>query len=259
VTVFTTAQRAVRLLGTALAPYPLKPDALLAANSVAALKQLAVDSARVGFNGQILRIAYLVWLFRTLECTSFIETGTYRGMTARAARALFDVKVFTVEMHRNAYWSSRLLALLAREDGVHFALGDSSRLLSQWLRRPEVGPRPMLYLDAHWFAENPLRRELAEAVRRGSCVAVIDDCRVARDPEFGFDSQDYGRGSPWNFTIELPSFIDLLPRERVEILQPAYSARDETGRRRGTAIALIDLALPPGPRPFVASLFSAVT
>jgi hypothetical protein len=115
----------------------------------------------------------------------------------------------------------------------------------------------MIYLDAHWFEENPLRRELAVAVERGNCVVVIDDCRVERDPGFGFDSQTLSAEPRSDFTIELASITDMLPATRVVALQPSHAAAAETGRKRGCAILLVDVPLPVD-LTFASTLFAPV-
>jgi hypothetical protein len=252
-------ERGARLLRIASAPYPLAAQTILDARTLEDLRRLTVGKIGLGFNDQILRIAYLCWLFRAAECSVFMETGTYKGVTALAAHRLFETDVLTVEARLSAYASSRVIAWIARVRGIHFERGDSARALSRWLSGLPVDSRPMIYLDAHWFKENPLRRELAATVARGNCVVVIDDCRVERDPDFGFDSQDFGEGSPWTFAIEIRSFADLLPPERVLALQPSYPAASETGRVRGSTILLVDVALPAMDRTLASSLFSPVS
>lgn len=252
-------RRARRLLHVASSPYPISARAILEAGSIDDLQRLALGKSGLGFNDQILRIAYLIWLFGAAGCSVFMETGTYKGITSLAARRLFGTTVLTVEKSLGAYLSSRLLALIARSDGIHYERGDSGRVLRRWLSELADSGRPMIYLDAHWFTESPLRREIAAALGRGNCVVVIDDCRVEADPDFGYDSQDFGEGSPWTFTIALSSIADMLPVERVVVLQPTYRASQETGRRRGCTILLIDLALSRADPSFASTLFAPVS
>lgn len=122
--------------------------------------------------------------------------------------------------------------------GIRFMHGDSRAALVSWLESAEIGVRPMVYLGAHWYADQPLRKEIELTIKRGNCVAVIDDCRVEADPEFGYDREP--------FLIALASIADLLPADRVIALQPSHAARAETGLRRGATVLLVDLPLPAG-------------
>lgn len=236
---------------------PPQAEDIRQADSIGKLHELVRLRPVHGLNGQIVRMKYVLHLFSELHCSSFVETGTYLGSTAVAAARLFNTRVFTVELLWRFYWISWLHArLTGQHHQIHFTRGDSRATLEGWLRGTAVGPRPMLYLDGHWFPDHPLRGEIEAAIQRGNCVVIIDDCRVEHDAGFGYDTQDFGSGSPWNFTIALDSIRDLLPASRVTALQPAYSSADETGLRRGTLVLLVDLAPPASHRDhFAASLF----
>lgn len=239
---------------------PPDGESIRNAASISELQELPHARTMHGLNGQIVRMKYVLHLFDELGCSAFLETGTYLGATATTAARLFETRVFTVEILWRFYWISWLhTRLTSQQRKVHLVRGDSRPTLARWLRGTEVGPRPMLYLDGHWFQDHPLRGEVEAAVDRGSCVVIVDDCRVERDPGFGYDIQDFGPGSPWNFTIALDSIRELLPRSRVTALQPAYSSRDETGLKKGTLVLLVDLIRPESPRDvFAASLFEPV-
>lgn len=189
-----------------------------------------------GFNGQKIRADYIAWLYRRLGCTSFVETGTWRGATAITARQMLGGPVFTVESAWRIYVMARIVARLLGVSGIRFVHDDSRKALAKWLGGAEIGALPMLYLDAHWYHDHPLSREVELAVQRGTCVVVIDDCRVEADPGFGYDKDP--------FLIALPSIASILPPDRVIALQPTHPASAESGLRRGATVLLIDLPLP---------------
>jgi hypothetical protein len=244
--------RAVRAVANSLTWPPIPAARLRAADSLPRLHALVRRRPLIGFNAQIVRARYLQYLFETLACTSFVETGTRHGATSLAARELFGGQVFTVELDPAAWLFARLHVLLTRSNGIHQVRGDSRGTLERWLSSSLIGRRPMIYLDAHWNTDIPLRDEVRLAVRRGNCVVVIDDARVEHDPGFGYDAEN-------GFTIGLEAVRQELPPERVVALQPAYAATDETGSRRGALVLLIDVQLPdPAPDPFAAALFRPV-
>ena len=228
----------------------LPVEAIKAARSVEELRRLVDRHPLDGFNGQVLRAAYLAWLYETLGCTSFLETGTRWGYTAISAKLLFGGPVFTVELLRKNYWHGRLLAKLAlgAANDLHFQHGDSRIALAAWMAGEAPGARPMVYLDAHFFEDLPLAKEVELAVERGHCVIVIDDFKIPHDTAFGWDKK---RG----YEIKMEVLADVLPPDRVRVLYPAHAAREETGYHRGTCIILVDLDLPDAPDQFPATLF----
>ena len=110
-----------------------------------------------------------------------VETGTYRGVTARALASAFD-RVVTIELSRPLY--ERAAGRLGDLHNVEAVHGNSPEVLG----RLAGGEGPTLYfLDGHWSGgategsedECPLLAELA-AIAAGNpddCV-VIDDARL---------------------------------------------------------------------------------
>ncbi len=150
---------------------------------------------------------------------AIVETGTYFGDTTRFFAGNL-VPVYSVEVSRLFSAASRLL--LAGTNDVHLIRGDSGDVVQRLVREGRF-QRPLAYLDAHWYGRLPLRDEVEALLRCESSVAVIDDCRVPADPDYGFD--DYGR-----FRID----IELLDGMDLAAAYPAGPARAETGSRRGT-------------------------
>ena len=108
----------------------------------------------------------------------------------------------------------------------------------------------MIYLDAHFFNDHPLEAELQLVGRRGNCVVIIDDFKIADDPGFGWDRK-------LDFEIKYETIEHLMPRGRTQVLVPAHPSGRETGKRRGTCVVLFDVALPDTPG-FPGSLFKPI-
>ncbi len=140
-------------------------------------------------------------LVRWFGIKTVIETGTWRGYTARKMAEFVDM-VHTIEAHP-------VTAALARETlaGVENAVvheGDSGKLLEGIAVRPEA---PILFfLDAHWQEQWPLFEELDGIAEYGEpCVIVIHDCQVP-GKDFGFDTYD---GKALTFELVKP-YLDRL-------------------------------------------------
>jgi predicted O-methyltransferase YrrM len=220
--------------------------------SASSLVEKASHYTLHGFNGQWLRTAYLLWLYRELNCTSFLETGTRYGYTSITAQRLLGGPVYSVELMRDNYLHAALLArlVLGFNQQPHLHLGDSRKTLREWLSSALPGKCPMIYLDAHFYEDHPLAEEVRLAVQRGNCVVVIDDFQVPHDAGFGWDNKQ-------GVSVDFKAIEKEVPPDRVRVLYPAYQSQIETGGKRGACILLIDLALPTkNPLQFPENLFS---
>ncbi len=122
-------------------------------------------------------------LAQTQACDVFIETGTYRGDTARWA-ANFFAEVHTIENSPELY--AQYGSVLEENPRIHAHCGDSRQILPELLKG--LGQKRALYwLDSHWFGgdtgggENdqcPLLAELACLAERPQDVILIDDARL---------------------------------------------------------------------------------
>jgi hypothetical protein len=116
-----------------------------------------------------------------LDLTRAVETGTYRGLTARVLASVFH-EVITIELDERLAGDAALK--LRDVEAIRVLQGGSGQLLRD-VRDPE---KPTLYfLDAHWSAGMtagradpcPLLAELA-AISGGhadDCV-IVDDARL---------------------------------------------------------------------------------
>jgi hypothetical protein len=118
--------------------------------------------------------------------TTFIETGTYEGHTARWAAGAFP-RVITIEASPLLHAAARVR--LAEFPNVELVLGDSRQMLGE--RLAELTSPAIFWLDAHWsggptFGEHeqcPLLGELDEIRRTGRPeIILIDDARLFLSP-----------------------------------------------------------------------------
>ena len=122
------------------------------------------------------------------ECKAFVETGTYRGDTARLAAQIFT-EVHTIESNPEYFiTAASTTAINSPEVKLAFHRGESPTILRTIL--PGL-PIPVLFwLDAHWMGEGPmplcecpLLDELV-AINESGCrgIIAIDDARLFIDP-----------------------------------------------------------------------------
>lgn len=150
-------------------------------------EQYIAQNAR-GFEGDEHLAAEFARLAKAYNINHIIETGTYRGHTARRLSQL--APVYTVEVVPENW-------MIAKETckglPVTCELGNSVDALRNWL--PDLKrERLLIFLDAHWQQYNPLLDELAMIARfKIQPVIAIHDFKVP-GTDLGYDSyngQDY--------------------------------------------------------------------
>jgi hypothetical protein len=122
-------------------------------------------------------------LARLHGASVFVETGTYRGDTAKWASAHF-AEVYTIE--NSAILFDQYSAPLNALRGVHALCGDSRKLLPEILTN--IGQKSAVHwLDSHWFGGDtgggeqdqcPLMGELECLFQRTQDIILIDDARL---------------------------------------------------------------------------------
>lgn len=136
-----------------------------------------------------LDAAFLKKMAQNFDIDSFIETGTYNGITASRAAQAFK-EVHTIELEPNLFMEAQDRLKVYPNVTVYY--GNSSDLIPVIV--PQSKGRPLFWLDAHYSGEktamsNPdpnsaeaitaIRRELAAIKKSGitDCVLLIDDIR----------------------------------------------------------------------------------
>jgi hypothetical protein len=195
------------------------------------------------FNGQAERCATFLEILDHLRPAAIIETGTYRGTTTEFLARHFAGPIQSCEIDRRCFLGSR--RKLARFPQVELALSDSRPFLRYVLARLRPAAPLLVYLDAHWWEDLPLREEIEIILGSGHEAAVmIDDFEVPDDPGYTFD--DFGPGKRFSLAL-----LDFLADRREKLFYPSARAEAETGSKRGAVV------LSTGPR--VTEALSTVT
>lgn len=180
------------------------------------------------FNGQEFRRAIFDELCESISFKAIIETGTYRGNTT-AYMAKAKIPIYTVEF--NARNHSYVFIRFIFNSKVHVANNDSRAFLNDLALKIDVPKEKVFfYLDAHWNADLPLRKELEIifSTWRDSIV-MIDDFEV---PGTGYAFDDYGAGNVLNLQyLRKTRYFD-----DYKIYFPAKDENSETGQKRGCVV-----------------------
>jgi len=169
------------------------------------------------FNGQAERRATFLEMLDRLRPEALIETGTYRGTSTEFMARHFTGSIHSCEIDRRCFLGSR--RRLARFPHVELAQSDSRTFLRYVLARIPHGRPLLVYLDAHWWEDLPLREE----------IEIIDDFEVPDDPGYTFD--DFGPGK--RFSLEMLAF---LADHAEPLFYPRARAEAETGSKRGAVV-----------------------
>lgn len=191
---------------------------------------------------------------------TFIETGTYKGNTARWAAGNFDY-VTTIEAYKPRYQKTKA-GLKDRYPSIKFCLGDSrTRLLSE--RQRAKRESVMLWLDAHWCGnyeksqgtdgECPLIDELKHVGIND--IVMIDDARLfvnppprPHDPGQWPTYQEIKNMLPGRYIRIVGDVIVAVPRRYAYVVRQYCNEYDKTNEDIQTVFATSNLyvhCLPP--------------
>lgn len=170
------------------------------------------------------------WLIERYGCDAIIETGCNHGDTTEyLARTYPHLTVLTCDVvPRYVEFVRERVGVLPN---VAVDLCDSTELVRRVQGQFE---RPIYYLDAHWYEDWPLAREL-ELIERG--VIMIDDFDIGH-PRFGYDEYKGVRCGPEilkPFAEKFPTFYVTNPNARYDL--PCL----QVGRRAGRAFCQVGL------------------
>lgn len=183
------------------------------------------------FNGQDGRRKIFNAIAQLQKPALIAETGTYRGTTTEAL-AEIGAPVISIEGQRRNYGFAR--ARLRNRSNVRVRCGDSREQLRALFRELDEGrTRGTLfaYLDAHWYADLPLRGELDIVFKWDpDAIVMIDDFRVPDDAGYGYDN--YGPGA----VLDAEYIAPTLHVHGLISLYPSLPSDQETGARRGCVV-----------------------
>ncbi len=124
------------------------------------------------------------WLKTEMQCSTFVEGGTFRGETANAMSSIFE-NVVTIEGQVELHQAAQKRF---PKPNISYLLGDTRKHLKEIL---DENTACILWLDAHWCGEGtfgksdecPLLDEL-DIVFSSSCntAILVDDARLFLSP-----------------------------------------------------------------------------
>lgn len=131
-----------------------------------------------------------------------VETGTYKAQSTIEFDKL-GLPVHTIERRKDFFDDAKVKLEEAEAKNVYIHLGDSPEVLDK--RILPVIPndkRIIFFLDAHWYDDNCLERELEVLSKhfhnRLKPIILIHDFKVPGKPEFGYDEYS-GREYSWTW------------------------------------------------------------
>lgn len=180
-----------------------------------------------GFNRQFLKTTIILKLLKALPFDAFVETGTNTGATSFLVAVQTKLPIFTCEVNPGfARLAKRNLWLFKNK--IKFFLKDSPTFLSEIFSR-KFCQEPFIYLDAHWYDCNPLKKELETIITcLDNYVIVIDDFKIPFDNGFKYDI-DNGNA------IGIEYIKDILAKSThtLSLFYPSYKSTQETGQCAG--------------------------
>lgn len=138
-------------------------------------------------------------LFKQFERNVIIETGTYLGQSTIDLAKL--APVYTTEI-RKEYQDQAKERCKDAPNPIIFLLGDSAEILQDAILKLVKNEKPIIFLDAHWYGDNILARELKVlsefyANKEVKPVMIMHDFKVPGHPEYGWDSYN-GQAFEWS-------------------------------------------------------------
>lgn len=140
----------------------------------------------LAFNGAVELGPYFAYLRDTYHIKSAVETGTWKGATTAFLSVIFD-EVHTIEIYADFYKNSAIA--LRPYSNIEVMFGNSPDVLRRIL--PDLkNKRLLFYLDAHWFSDWPLLKELEIIAKthRDNCIIIIDDFKVPGRTDLAYDA-----------------------------------------------------------------------
>lgn len=170
-------------------------------------------------------------LIEHYRCDAIFETGCNLGDTSfYLARRYPEIPLFACDIsQRHADFTRQRLAFAGNATIEHL---DSPLLIEKHAGRFQ---RPLFYLDAHWYQDWPLQREL-DLIQRG--IVVVDDFDIGH-PRFGFDAYNGQACGPDLLAQALAGRVQRFHTNNPDAQFPLPCL--QTGRRAGRAY----IVLPP--------------
>ncbi len=129
-----------------------------------------------------------ILLGKELNVTSFVETGTFMGSTTEFLAQNFpSTPIHSSEVTDDFYKKAR--ERLSTYRNIHLFKGDSTLFLTRLIKETNLGKTPLFFLDAHWFDNWPLEKEvklISEKLKKA--LIIIHDFKVPGNHNFKYDT-----------------------------------------------------------------------
>jgi hypothetical protein len=180
-----------------------------------------VPGEKIGFNGQHFRKRIFRELISAISFDAFVETGTWLGNTTGYMAQTGGRPVYSCEINPRFQALARMR--LTGIEGVEFRLSDSRQFLQELSQGNLTKKCVFFYLDAHWYEDLPLAREIELiATHWQKFVVMIDDFKVPDDPGYTYDRYQDG------VTIDLNLLEPLLRKHQLSTFFPSAPASEDT-------------------------------
>ncbi len=190
-------------------------------------KYVAADD--VGFNEQMFRKQIFLDLIKAFDFEVIVETGTWTGNTTAYMAQNSGLPTYSVELNPRFH----VIASMRLEEinDVHLYQGESSDFLDKLSQGEVAQKNSFIYLDAHWYEDLPLERELEIiASRWNNFVIMVDDFEVPSDEGYRYDRYPNGQA------LDYASYKDIFARHNLIAFSPVLSAAEETGAKSGCIV-----------------------
>jgi hypothetical protein len=218
-----------RLRNLDLYLFPARRDMLIRLNAIEdAFATLATETPMhdhsAALNGQAARQQIVEKLFSSQAIRMIVETGANKGDTT-AFFAEFGIPVHSCELSPAFFYVAKQRLAPWRNVSLH--LCDSRKMLATLAGGDIAKELSLFYLDAHWYADLPLRDEIRTIQEHWKdFIVLIDDFEVPGDEGYGYDR--YGKTR-----LSLDYIADLVTAAGIDVYFPLVRSRDDTGARRG--------------------------
>ena len=152
-------------------------------------KPIADGDSTGAFNKQVGRKVIFVDCLKFFKPDTIVETGTHIGETTAYMAKESNLPIHTSEIDERYYSYAKLRC--QNFDNINI-YNNSSDVMLEGLRSELKDKRVFYYLDAHFFDDLPLKREI-EIIHKisKSYFIMIDDFQVIDDAGYGYDN--YGK------------------------------------------------------------------
>ena len=157
------------------------------------------------FNGQKIRTDIIKNIISNGDFDKIVETGTHIGNTTKFF-SNFDIPIETIEINDYYFQISKLR--FSEVENIKVIKGNSQEYLENLDRNINY----FIYLDAHWYSELPLNKELEILSKIKNQIILIDDFKVPFDNSWEYDEYEGVELSlkfiniPKNFKLFFPNY-----------------------------------------------------